>query len=1033
LLLCFLLSLGMAFGPASLAQAQERTGTIEGEVTDASGGVLPGVTVTFTNKQSNRPTSVVTDGAGRYRAELEPGSYTARFELAGFARQEMAAVEVLLGRTFTVNAGLKVGNVSEAVQVTAENAPLIDLSTATVSHNVTSAELDRMPKARTFQGVALTAPGVNQGEIEGGIQVHGASGAENAYTVDGVVTNSLLYGSSRQDTVFEYLQEVQVKTTGINAEFGGALGGVISAVTKSGGNTFTGELHHYFSGSPMSAGPVQRLNLDPTDDTTVRNVQEPKQDLFRNEVGGSVGGPIIRDRLFFFGSYSPRFVRRTNEYLFSSGTDPGEIKQEQTLTQAFGKITYGGSGRLQVGGSFLATPVRSKGTPIAYSGTIPLSVVSSKAANVVNLERGFEIDQTNTSGFADITMGRSGMLSVRGGMFHDNYKDTGVPTTTSYTYQRSAVGVPGVPAELQQPIGYFNTPRTQIALKDTTKRNFINADYLHTFSGGGMHALKAGVGYQRTNNDVDTAYPGGYVYIYWNNAAPNFNNTATGRGTYGYYRVDDIGTFGNVTGDLVSLYVQDSWNVTDRLTVNLGLRAENERVPTFSPDVRKYAFEFGFADKIAPRVAFAYDVRGDGRVKVAGSWGRYFDWTKYELSRGSFIGDVGGQRWGDRWKIYYRALDTLDIANLSLNNMPGRDLWGSPTGFRDLRLSHIEDIDPNVQPMFQDSLNASVEFQTGPRTVVGIHFVHNNLGRTIEDFGALVDGDSVYKIGNPGEGLAAMAAPSFSTYGEFPMPKPKRQYDAMELTLNRRFGNNWFAGASYTLSRLYGNYSGLANSDEISTPTTGVSSATAQQSAGSIARPGSNAHIGWDTDITLWDAAGNLDPRGRLATDRPHVVKLYGSYVMPFGTTIGGFFYGGSGTPITTVVNEANTFYAPMVNGRGDLGRTPVLTRTDLLVSHEFAMAGARRLRLEANFLNLFNQKTATHIFNFRNKGAPGGGSTLPAAAIDLSESDITKGYDYEALIRASQLGNNAFDPRYGREDLWTPGLQGQFAVKFLF
>ena len=318
----------------------------------------------------------------------------------------------------------------------------------------------------------------------------------------------------------------------------------------------------------------------------------------------------------------------------------------------------------------------------------------------------------------------------------------------------------------------------------------------------------------------------------------------------------------------------------------------------------------------------------------------------------------------------------------------------------------------------------------------GVHYVHNNLGRTIEDFGAIVNGDSVYSIGNPGEGTGADggAVVRRADYGPFPMPMPKRQYDALELTLNRRFGNNWFAGASYTLSRLYGNYSGLANSDEISTPTTGVSSATAQQSGGSIARPGSNAHIGWDSDIMMWDANGNLDPRGRLATDRPHVVKLYGSYVMPFGTTIGGFFYGGSGTPITTVVNERITLYRPMVNGRGDMGRTPVLTRTDLLVSHDFVMAGARRLRLEANFLNLFNQKTATHIFNFLNKGAPGGGSTLPAAAMDLSwkrhyQRLRLRSVDPRDAARRQRVRSAL---RHGRPVVAT-GLQGQFAVKFLF
>ena len=191
----------------------------------------------------------MTDGGGKYRADARSGTYKVGFELSGFARQEMPEVNVLLGRTFTINATLKVGNVSEAVQVTAENAPLVDTRSTMIAHNVTAEEIDRMPKGRSFQSVAMTAPSVNSGEIEGGFQVNGASGSENQFTVDGVATNSLLAGHSRQNTVFEYLQEVQVKTVGITAEYGGALGGVISAVTKSGGNRFTGEGHYYYLGS----------------------------------------------------------------------------------------------------------------------------------------------------------------------------------------------------------------------------------------------------------------------------------------------------------------------------------------------------------------------------------------------------------------------------------------------------------------------------------------------------------------------------------------------------------------------------------------------------------------------------------------------------------------------------------------------------------------------------------------------------------------------------------------------------------------
>src|SRR5205809_3147444 len=173
-------------------------------------------------------------------------------------------------------------------------AALVDVRSTVVQHNVTAEEFNQLPKARSFQSIALTAPSVNQGEIEGGIQVNGASGAENSYTVDGVVTNSLVNGKSRQDTVFEYLQEVQVKTSGISAEYGGALGGVISAVTKSGGNTMRGEAHYYFDGSAIGAAPVKRLVLDPNTKATAFYVQDAEQERKTNEFGGPVGGPIVK-------------------------------------------------------------------------------------------------------------------------------------------------------------------------------------------------------------------------------------------------------------------------------------------------------------------------------------------------------------------------------------------------------------------------------------------------------------------------------------------------------------------------------------------------------------------------------------------------------------------------------------------------------------------------------------------------------------------------------------------------------------------
>jgi hypothetical protein len=291
-----------------------------------------------------------------------------------------------------------------------------------------------------------------------------------------------------------------------------------------------------------------------------------------------------------------------------------------------------------------------------------------------------------------------------------------------------------------------------------------------------------------------------------------------------------------------------------------------------------------------------------------------------------------------------------------------------------------------------------------------------------------VNGDEVYYIANPGEGGATITPPSGAT-APFPTPTAKRKYDALEITASRRFSQNWFASGSVTISRLWGNYAGLASSDEITTPTTGVSSSTAQQQAGSISRPGSNVNRAWDIDELLWDSHGHLDVTGRLATDRPVVTKLYGAYTLPTNTQVGAFFYAGSGTPLTTYVNTLNQTQV-MVNGRGDMGRTPFLTRTDLLISHELPMAAGRRIRLELNILNLFNQKTVLHKFNNLNRGA---GLARASSAIDLSNVDLAQGYDYNALILASQEGAFAYDPRYGQADLFQTGLQGQFSVKFVF
>jgi hypothetical protein len=308
--------------------------------------------------------------------------------------------------------------------------------------------------------------------------------------------------------------------------------------------------------------------------------------------------------------------------------------------------------------------------------------------------------------------------------------------------------------------------------------------------------------------------------------------------------------------------------------------------------------------------------------------------------------------------------------------------------------------------------------------------------RTIEDIGTLVNGSEAYIYGNPGEGLATTAITTGAT-PPFTMPTAKRNYTAVEFTANRRFSNNWFLGGSYVVSRLYGNYPGLVNTDEVTPP--GRVSRGAQEAFGQRTRPGTNASRAWDLDEMMFDSHGNMGVDGRLPTDRPHVVKVYGSYLFKFGTNIGLNFYGGSGTPVSKSVQSIYR-YPILVEGRGSLGRTDALTQTDLLVSHEFGVGGTKKVRMEFNALNIFNQEQVRHVFDTVNRiGA--NGRVLPSSALTLASQNLQNGYNYDAILAtrpdaakpAGSPGAGTTDPRYQMGDIFNPGFDGRFTLRFLF
>jgi hypothetical protein len=1028
------------FGLCLGLYAQERFGEITGVVTDPSGAAVPNATVTLTDKDTNRTITLKSGSTGAYIAtNLEPGRYKIRVEASGFSANEIPDVNLLVGKTLKVDAQLKVGATSETVQVV-ETAPLIDVTGNTVAHNITAEEFDRLPKARTFQSLVTLSPSVTSGQLENGFQVNGASAAENQFNIDGISTTSVITGASRQDAVFEILQEVQIKTGGVDAEYGGALGGVISAITKAGGNAFHGDVHYYFSGNSISAGPVQRLLLNPADDTTVSYVQDHKNPNNNHEVGYSLGGRFIKNKLFFFSAASPRFVRRENSYLADSGKTPFTVKQEQTFWQMFNKVSFEPLSRVRGSVFWLWSPTKSTGRLPAYD-FFGNGLTSGIAGVAPNPGIGFFSPQTNYGGNLDFTLTPTTLFSVRGGRFWDNYKDTGIPSFSAVQYQTPlAVSstfsqdlLNSVPANLRGPTGFSNTPRLTSTSHDLATRTYLQLDFSKVAHMMGSHDFKLGWGVQKNVNNVNQIYPGGgYVYVYWDRGFPSSVSGANAplppnRGTYGYYELDDFRTAGTTGATIQNLYIQDKWTIK-RLTLNVGVRFETENIPTFHREVRDNAFAFSWADKIAPRLGATYDLLGNGKVKLYGGWGRYFALVPFSVSRGSFGADY--------WHVYYRTLDSPDVFNLPSatanaaatngQSLPGRNLWSSVTGSsRDRRLLDFDTVAPGIKPMSNDQMNAGAEFQLNATTVFRAGYIRNALHRTIEDQGALVNGDEAYFYGNPGEG-ATKETPTSGATKPFPTPKPLRTYNAMELSITRRFAKRWLGSASYVYSRLYGNYPGLSNTDEVRSPTLGITYGNAQVAAGTVVRNGDAASRAWDLDEILWDSKGHVDPQGRLPTDRPNVVKLYGSYTFKWGTEVAGNFFGGSGTPLSTYAWTINGIPI-FVNGRGDLGRTDPLFQTDMLIAHEVKLGETRRIRFEANVLNLFNQKTQRHRFTDLNR------EQRSSSQMNLAKIDLSKGYDFNALILASPDGQKAYDPRFGKSDLFNPGFAGRLGIKFMF
>ncbi len=242
-MLCVLAAL-LCFG--SVAFAQEQTVSIQGVVKDASGAVLPGATVEARNPLAGTNTAVTNaDGVYRFPA-LPPGKYEITATLQGFKSAKLTDTVLELGRNLVIDLTMALASVTEEVSVTAESSPIIDVKGNAATASITRNTIERMPKGRDFTTILRQAPGAQAESKAGGTQIDGASGSENRFILDGMDTTNLQTGVSGKTMLLDFVEEVQVKSSGYNAEFGGATGGVVNVLTKSGTNAFHGQAGTYY-------------------------------------------------------------------------------------------------------------------------------------------------------------------------------------------------------------------------------------------------------------------------------------------------------------------------------------------------------------------------------------------------------------------------------------------------------------------------------------------------------------------------------------------------------------------------------------------------------------------------------------------------------------------------------------------------------------------------------------------------------------------------------------------------------------------
>jgi hypothetical protein len=859
----------VAAGAASFLLAlpvlAQTTGTLSGQVVDASTQAPVGDAVVIAQSPALQgEQTAVTDTTGSFEISLLPsGTYTLTVQREGYQPFTQQGLQLRLDRTIKVRLPLVPESLKEqAIEIVAQR-PSIAVTSTQQGGSVSKEQMALIPygrASRTFDAVATSIPGV-QTDALNGISINGSGSPEQNYIIDGVNVSDPAFGTLGTTLIQDFVQEVDVKTGGYQAEYGRATGGVVNVVTKSGGNEFHGSV--FVNWSPFEATRKQIGKLGEAITTQVSQ-------RYNLDFGAEMGGPILKDKLWFYAGFAPQLVSRNVDRIINARqSDPSTgaavlnasgvpvttevAKQRYTATTTSynltGKLTYLLNENHSIALAGYGNPNTSSGVYTTRRGAV-VGTAGNEGAFLTDHDLGSLDTSLRYSGKL---FNKTMLIEATAAYHHQRDHDipvgiqgvsaSAVADTSTVEWRQtqnlvnpSFINDPLVPAYQKspevlaacaiQPNGFNPCPVTNYL---TGGPGFLGNSTLDRIGGvlklsnfvelAGHHQFKYGVDASRDTFDQTKTYSGGaylrarspagsavvnqiQYYRAYGHADPNRPGQAAVDPTDPNRFLDS--SVSNVTHNTsIAFFVQDTWNVFDRVVLDIGVRGEKQLMyaDTKTLDANGQPVQGAGINltNVMPRVGLIYDFTGRGLSKVYASYGRFYEYIPLDLADRA----LSAEQTLDVRKDPNNCSNPGDFRTCAI--LPGA--FGAGRTFSFVGGAAGTSVDPNLQGQYTDEYLGGVQYQVYRDITVGVDYVHKQIGRVLEDLST--DDGATYFLSNPGEPGKLGFAGTTGTGTTIVEPKPRRVYDGISLSVNKTFAENWLMSASYTYSSFRGNYPGL--------------------------------------------------------------------------------------------------------------------------------------------------------------------------------------------------------------------------------